>query len=151
MNSYSIYTTAQALYKWRTRLCAGVKDKKPAPLLATSWDSKTKKLRFTLMLPQLTRHVLRKWSTMYGQLQVAVHALPMAAVTGPSPTKAKLKKMKIDLVAENDALSALNADLQSTIDEKVVHSTMLIHWYPLIRFFSSDFFGFFCICCPDFL
>ena len=54
---------------------------------------------------------------MYGQLQVAVHALPMAAVTGPSPTK--LKKMNIDLVAENDTLSALNADLQSTIDGMV--------------------------------
>ena len=36
MNSYSIYTTVQVLYKWRTRLCAGVKDKKPAPLLAPS-------------------------------------------------------------------------------------------------------------------
>ena len=147
MNSYSIYTTAQALYKWRTRLCAGVKDKKPAPLLATCWDSKTKKLRFTLMLPQLTRHVLRKWSTMYGQLQVAVHALPMAAVTGPSPTKAKLKKMNIDLVAENDALSALNADLQSTIEERYVHSTMYHRLVPAHRIFPRTFLGFFCICC----
>ncbi len=91
MNSYSIYTTTQVLHKWRTRLCAGVKDKKPAPLLATSWDSKTKKLRFTLMLPRLARRVLREWSTMYGQLQVAVHALLMAAVTGPFPTQAELK------------------------------------------------------------
>ena len=143
MNSYSIYTTAQALYKWRTRLCAGVKDKKPAPLLATSWDSKIKKIRFTLMLPQLTRHVLRKWSTMYGQLQVAVHALPMAAVTGPSPTKAKLKKMNIDLVAENGALSALNADLKSTIDGKVVHSTMYDTLVPAHQILFLGFFWIF--------
>ncbi len=56
---------------------------------------------------------------MYAQLQVAVDALPIAAVTGPSPTKSTLKKMILDLAAENDALSALNADLQSTIDGKV--------------------------------
>ena len=43
----------------------------------------------------------------------------MAAVTGPSPTKSALKKMNLDLATENDALSALNADLQSTIDGKV--------------------------------
>jgi hypothetical protein len=30
---------------------------------------------------------------MYAQLQVAVDALPIAAVTGPSPTKSALKKM----------------------------------------------------------
>jgi hypothetical protein len=32
------YSTSNALYKWRTRLFAGVKDKKPAPLLATSGE-----------------------------------------------------------------------------------------------------------------
>jgi len=80
---------------------------------------------------------------MYGQLQVAVHALPMAAVTGPSPTKAKLKKMNIDLVAENDALSALNADLQSTIDGKVVHSTMYDTLVPAHQILFLGFFWIF--------
>ena len=45
MNSYSIYTSSNVLCRWCTRLCAGMKDKKPAPLLAPpSWDSKSKKL-----------------------------------------------------------------------------------------------------------
>lgn len=56
---------------------------------------------------------------MYAQLQITVDALPIATVTGPSPTKSALKKMNLALAAENDALSALNADLQSTIDGKV--------------------------------
>ena len=37
------YSTSNALYKWRTRLCAGVKNKKPVPLLAPSRDSRSKK------------------------------------------------------------------------------------------------------------
>lgn len=84
MNSYSIYTTANALYKWRRSLCAGMNDKNPKPLLAPSWD-KNKKLRFTLMLPQLARRILTEFGTMHVQLQVAVDAIPMAAVTGPPP------------------------------------------------------------------
>ena len=71
------------------------------------------------MLPRLARRILNEFGTMYAQLQVAVDALPIAAVTGPSPTKSVLKKMNLDLTAETDALSALNADLQSTIDGKV--------------------------------
>ncbi len=71
------------------------------------------------MLPQLARCILSEFGTMYAQLQVAVDALPIATVTGPSPTKSALKKMNLALAAENDALSALNADLQSTIDGKV--------------------------------
>ena len=70
-----------------------------------------------MMLPRLARRVLSKFGTMYAQLQVAVDALPIVAVTKPSPTKSALKKMILDLAAENDALSALNA--QSTIDGKV--------------------------------
>ena len=94
-------------------------DNKAAPLLAPSWDYKSKKLRFTLMLPRLARRILSEFGTMYTQLQVAVDVLPIAAVTGPSPAKSALKKMNLDLAAENDALSALRADLQSTIDGKV--------------------------------
>ncbi len=91
----------------------------PSSLLAPSWDYKSKKLNFTLMLPRLARGILSAFGTLYAQLQVAVDALPIAAVTGPSPTKSAPKKMNFDLAAENDALSALNADLQSTIDGKV--------------------------------
>jgi hypothetical protein len=71
------------------------------------------------MLPQLARRILSEFSTVYAQLQVAVDALPMAVVTGPSPTKCALKKMNVGLAAENDALTALNADLQSAVDGKV--------------------------------
>jgi hypothetical protein len=48
------------------------------------------------------------------------------------------------LAAENGALSALNADLQSTIDGKVCTYVVpcVIHWYPLIGFFLGLFFDF---------
>ena len=82
IHSCSIYTTAKDLNKWCKRLCADMNDKNPQPLLAPSWD-KNKKLRFTLMLPQLARRILTEFGTMYVQLQVAVDALPVAAVTGP--------------------------------------------------------------------
>ena len=112
---YSVYTTAKALNKWCFRLCASIGNKKAASLLAAFWHLKSKKL-----LPRLAaRHVLSEWSTMYSQLQVAVHDFLMAAVTGPSPTKSALKKKTVDLANENGALTALNADLQSTIDGKV--------------------------------
>ena len=96
------------------------------------------------MLPQLARCILSEFGTMYAQLQVAVDALPIATVTGPSPTKSALKKMNLALAAENDALSALNADLQSTIDGKVCTYVVpcIIHWYPLIGFFLGLFFDF---------
>ena len=57
-----------------------MKNKKPAPLLAPSWDSRSKKLRFTFMIPRLARHVLNEFGTMHAQLQAAVGALPMVAV-----------------------------------------------------------------------
>ena len=86
IHTYSIYTTAIALHKWCKRLCASKDDKNPKPLLAPSWD-RNKRLRFTLRLPQLARRILSEFGTMYAQLQAAVDALPMAAVTGPSPTQ----------------------------------------------------------------
>ncbi len=118
IHTYSIYTTAIGLHKWCKRLCASKDDKKPKPPLAPSWDW-NKKLRFTLMLPQLARRILGEFSTVYAQLQAAVDAFHMAAVTGPSPTKCALKKMNVGLAAENDALTALSADLRSAVDQKV--------------------------------
>ncbi len=123
MHKYSIYTTAKTLNKWCNRLCPSIGNNKAAPLLAPSWDYKSKKLRFTLMLPQQARCILSKFGTMYTQLQVAVDVLPIAAVTVPSPTKSALMEMNLDFAAENDALSALSADLQSTIDGKVCTCT----------------------------
>ena len=93
------------------------------------------------MLPQLARRILCEWSTMYAQLQVAVDDLPMATVTGPSPTKTTLKKMNEDLTAKNDAVTVVNADLQSAIYRKYVHGTMLdiLFMVPAHRIFASIF------------
>jgi hypothetical protein len=74
IHTYSIYTTATALHKWCKRLCASKDDKNPTPLLAPSWD-KNKKLRFTLMLPRLARHIFTQFHTMYTQLEAAVDSL----------------------------------------------------------------------------
>ena len=150
IHCYSIYTTSNVLNKWCKRLCASKDDKNPKPLLAPSWD-KNKKLRFTLMLPQLARHILTKFGTMYAQLQAAVDALPMAAVTGPSPTKSELKKKNIGLATKIDALTAVNADLaaenddlQSAVDRKVCTSYHALYIGTRSSDFSSDFLGFFC-------
>jgi len=70
MYNYSIYTTAKALNKWCCRMCASAGNKKVAPLLAPSWDSKSKKLRVTLMLRRLARHILIEFRTMYAQLKL---------------------------------------------------------------------------------
>ena len=51
MHNYYIFTTAKALNKWCSRLCASIGNKKAAPVLAPSWDYKSKKLRLTLTLP----------------------------------------------------------------------------------------------------
>jgi hypothetical protein len=78
---------------------------------------------------------------MYSQLQAVVDALPMATVTGPSPTKSALKKMNEDLTAKNDAVTVVNADLQSAIDRRYVHGTMLdiLCMVPAHRIFASIF------------
>ena len=103
------------------------------------------------MLPQLARCILSEFGTMYVELQVAVDALPIATVTGPSPTKSALKKMILDLAAENDALSALNADLQSTIDGKVCTKYHASYIGTRSSDFSSDFSWIFLYLLPDFL
>jgi len=102
------------------------------------------------MIPRLARHVLNEFGTMYAQLQAAVDALPMAAVTGPSPTKAKLKKANEGLAAKNTALSADHAaltaryiDLQCSLERKVC--TLVRYLYDTVDEFSLDFSGFFLI------
>ena len=93
------------------------------------------------MLPQLARRILCEWSTMYAQLKVAVDDLPMATVTGPSPTKTALKKTNEDLTPKNDALTVVNADLQSAIVRRYVHDTMLdiVFMVCAHRIFASIF------------
>ena len=92
MHNYSIYTTAKALNMWCYRLCASMGNKKATPLLAPSWDYKSKKLRFTLMLPRLARHVLREFSTMYAQMQAAIDALPWRPSPGPHPPSPRSRR-----------------------------------------------------------
>jgi hypothetical protein len=88
---------------------------------------------------------------MNAQLQVAVDALPMSAVTGPSPTKAALKKENVDLAAKNGALTALNADLaaenadlHSDVDRKVCTSYHASYIDTRSSDFPPDFLGIFC-------
>ena len=81
------------------------------------------------MLAKLARRILTEFGTMNAQLQVAVDALPMAAVTGPSPTKSAQKKVNADLAAKNDALTARNAELQSAFDSKVCTYVDIVPWY----------------------
>ena len=98
----------------------------PRPLLAPSWDKKNKKTRFILMLPQLARTVLAEFDSMDKQLQATVTALPLEAVTKPSPTKALLKKRdrtsceKIEeLTGAVASLEAKNTTLQGALRDEV--------------------------------
>jgi len=84
-NTYQIYTTTKSVYKWRLRLCAPIKSNNPAPVLAPSWDPKTKKTRLVLMLPQLARMVLAEFKEMDRLLRAAVDVMPMEAAIAPSP------------------------------------------------------------------
>ena len=88
---------------------------------------------------------------MYAQLQVAVDDLPMAAVTGPSPTKSALKMKNVGLAAKIDALTALNADLaaenadlHSDVDRKVCTSYHASYIDTRSSDFPPDFLGIFC-------
>ena len=125
-NSFNIFTTTNGTNHWRRRLCAGILSKSPAPLLAPSWDKKNKKTRFILMLPQLARTVLAEFDSMDKQLQATVTALPLEAVTKPSPTKALLKKRartsceKIEeLTGAVASLEAENTTLQGALRDEV--------------------------------
>ena len=78
-HSYSVYTTAKALNKWCFR------NKKAATILAAFWDSKSKKLRFTFLLPRLARHVLSEWSTMNVNFKLPCTTSQWRPSLGPPP------------------------------------------------------------------
>jgi hypothetical protein len=118
-NTYHIYTTANSVYKWRRRLCASIHRKSPAPLLAPSWDPKTKKTRLVLMMPQLARTVMVEFKDMDRLLQAAVDVMPMEAVTAPSPSKAEVKRQKAELVVELAEAQVELAETQQSLDAEV--------------------------------
>ena len=142
MHHYSIYTTSKALSKWRSTLCASKDDKNPAPLLTPSWDPRSKKLRFTLMLARLARLVINEFSTMNAQLQAAVDVLPMEAVTRSSPTKVEIKKVNKDLAADNAALTAHNTNLQCALDSKIRTYVDTVPRYIFLNAFLQIFLVF---------
>jgi hypothetical protein len=78
------------------------------------------------MLPELARVVLAEFTLMDKQLQATVTNLPMAAVTGPSPTKAEYKKRDREsmdtiagLTSANATLSAENASMAEDLEAQV--------------------------------
>ena len=122
-STFNIFTTTKGIYRWRTKLCATGKS---SPLLAPPWDPKTPKTRFMFMLPELARLVLAEFTLMDKQLQATVTNLPMAAVTGPSPTKAEYKKRDREsmdtiagLTSVNATLSAENASMAEDLEAQV--------------------------------
>ena len=120
MNSYHIFTTTKALYYWRQKLCAKLDSTSPAPFLAPSWDNRSKKTRFIHMLPRLARLVLAEFDLMDRQLQAAVDELPMEALTGPSPSKAELKKRNRESIETIEVLTTENASLTSALKKEVI-------------------------------
>ena len=110
-NTYHIFTTANTVYTWRRRLCARLKSTSPLPLLAPSWDSKTKKTRLVFMFPQLARMVQAEFKDMDRLLQAAVNVMSMEAVTAPSPSKAEVKRQKAGLMVD---LAQTRAELAET-------------------------------------
>ncbi len=74
------------------------------------------------MLPELARLVLAEFTLMDKQLQATVTNLPVAAVTGPSPTKAELKKRSMGtiegLTSANATLSAENASMAEDLEPR---------------------------------
>ena len=118
-NTYHIYTPTKAVYNWRRRLCATLSSKSPLPLLAPSWDSKNKKTRFILMLPQLARMAQAEFKDMDRQLQAAVDAMPMETATAPSPSKAEVKRQKAELMVDLAETQAELAETQQSLDAEV--------------------------------
>ena len=123
-STFSIFTTTNGIYRWRRRLCESAASS--TALRAPSWDPKTPKTRFMFMLPELARLVLAEFTLMDKQLQATVTNLPMAAVTGPSPTKADLKKRDREsmdtiagLTSANATLSAENASMAEDLEAEV--------------------------------
>ena len=110
-NTYHIFTTTNTVYNWRRRLCARLKSTSPLPLLAPSWDSKTKKTRLVFMFPQLARMVQAEFKDMDRLLQAAVNVMSMEAVTSSSPSKADVKRQKAAVTA---VLAETQAELAET-------------------------------------
>ena len=134
--TYRIDTTTAGLYYWSRRLCASVASS--TALRAPSWDPKHPKTRFIFMLPELARLILAEFTLMDKQLQATVTNLPMAAVTGPSPTKAELKKRDREsmdkiagLTSANATLSAENASMAEDLEAGVNF------WENSLPFFSA--------------
>ncbi len=65
------------------------------------------------MLPELARLVLAEFTLMDEQLQATVTNLPLAAVTGPSPTKAELKKRRPESMGTIEGITSANAKLSA--------------------------------------
>ena len=123
-STFSIFTTTSGIYRWRRRLCESAASS--TALRAPSWDPKSPKARFMFMLPELARVVLAEFTLMDKQLQATVTNLPMAAVTGPSPTKAEYKKRDREstdtiagLTSANATLSAENASMAEDLEAQV--------------------------------
>ena len=142
-----IDTTTFGLYHWRRRLCASVATS--AALRAPSWDPNHPKTRFMFMLPELARLVLAEFTLMDKQLQATVTNLPMAAVTGPSPTKADLKKRDREsmdkiagLTSANATLSAEKASMAEDLEAEVNV------WENSLPFFLCHFAIFLNLCLP---
>jgi hypothetical protein len=92
------------------------------------------------MLPQLARTVLAEFDSMDKQLQAAVTALPLTAVTYSSPPKAVLKKRDRDHCEKIEELTGLNADL--TAENTTLQGTLQqeVHfWKKNSQEFSRNF------------
>jgi hypothetical protein len=94
------------------------------------------------MLPELARLVLAEFTLMDKQLQATVTNLPVAAVTGPSPTKAELKKRDRKsmgtiegLTSANATLSAENASMAEDLEgDKFLGKFLAIFCLPFCHF-----------------
>jgi len=83
---------------------------------ASSWDSKNKKTRFILRLPQLTRMALTEFKDMDRLLQAAV---PWMASPPPLPSKVDVKRQKAELVVDLAETQAELAETRQSLDAQV--------------------------------